>query len=250
MDSFAPCTADLTTAPSAGVTSAVLPGSQVRDVATITGQGVSSPPFPNSSGTLPGKGNKVKFYLCGPMASGTCTSTANPVTPDGDLTPTATQGVSTAVSGYVNTALNPLAPGRYCWLATWAGDANYPAIAAESNPNDECFRVKDTTTTTSAQRWLPNDSATVTAGSSGTTVAGTIAFQLYETANCTGTPVANQSYSEHKSGTGSITSTTSNSSYLVTVDKTVSWLVTFTSDDENLVTSSSHCEHTDVDNTN
>ena len=250
MDSFAPCTADLTTAPSGGVTSAVLPGVPVNDVATITGQGVSSPPYPNSSTTLPGKGNKVKFYLCGPIATGTCSSTANPVLPDGDLSPTSTQGVSTATSGNVNTSLNPLTPGRYCWLATWAGDANYPAITAESNPADECFRVKDTTTTTSAQNWLPNDSATVTSGSSGTTVAGTIAFQLYESSNCTTGIVTAQHYSEHKSGTHTITSSTNNSTYLVTANKTVSWLVTFTSDDTNLVESSSHCETSTVTVTN
>ncbi|HUR50892.1 MAG TPA: hypothetical protein VMZ11_02095 [Mycobacteriales bacterium] len=509
MGDFASCAAVMSTSPSAGEseTTAVSPGTSVTDTATVTGQGISAPPFPSSATTAPGTGNKVNFYLCGPLATGTCSSTSNLISSN-NLAASTTQGVSTATSSAVNTTASPLAPGRYCWHATWDGDVNYPAIGAENNaaaecfvvrtiptttvttPSDgsgtalsgaqpvgttiydravvtasaagggaitgnvafylcnpdqvvggvcpatggtavgnpsvtavsgasppqatalstgtaanragtwcfratftptgstytgsgdgttgecvviskadtrtvttptllsdgsavsttsflpvgsqvydhavvssanlsagaptgsvhffvcgptqltsglcsaggtdlgsvnlagqpdltstansstvtanavgrwcfrgvysgdsnfngssdsavnECFTVKDTTTATSAQRWLPNDSATITTTAASTPFSGTIGFVLYETSDCTGTPVTGQSYSETKSGTHTITSSTSNTTYLVSATKTVSWLVTFTSDNENLVGSSSHCETSTVSVTN
>jgi hypothetical protein len=111
--------------------------------------------------------------------------------------------------------------------------------------------VKDTTTATSAQDWLPNDSATITASNSGTQVSGTISITLYESTDCSGTAVTGQSYSSGaKSGTGSITFSTSNSSYKVSASKSVSWKVVFTSSNENLVGSSNHCETTSLTITN
>ena len=163
---FATCSASETTTPSA---STVSPGTGVTDTATITGTGSSTPPYPNSSSTAPGLGNKVKFYLCGPTAlssTATCTSTASAtaVPADKDLTPAAAQGVSTATSDAVNTASNPLTPGRYCWLATWAGDTNYPdGVSGETNPANECFVVRTISTTT----------VTTPSDSSGTALSGT-----------------------------------------------------------------------------
>jgi hypothetical protein len=510
---FATCSASETTSPSA---STVSPGTGVTDTATITGVGSVSPPYPNSSSTAPGLGNKVKFYLCGPTAltsTATCTSTtgATHVLADKDLTASATQGVSTATSDAVNTASSPLTPGRYCWLATWAGDTNYPdGVTGETNPADECFvvrtiptttvttpsdssgtalsgsqplgttiydkavvtadssgggaisgdvafflcapsevvggvcpagagtavgdptvtpvassdppqatalsngtaanlagtwcfratftpsgstytgsgdgrasecvvinkanttttttptllsdgsavstssflpvnsvvydhavvssanpaagaptgtvhfyvcdpshldannrcatggtdlgtspltgqadltstanssnvtankvgrwcfrgeyggddnynsssdsavtecfTVKDTTTATSAQDWLPNDSATITSSDSGSTVSGTISITLYPSADCTGTAVSGQSYTSGTlSGTGSISYSTSNTTYKVSSSRSVSWKVVFTSSNENLVGSSNHCETTSLTITN
>lgn len=39
---------------------------------------------------------------------------------------------------------------------------------------------------TTAQRWVPNDSATITAPAGGT-LAGTVTFQLFTNATCSGT---------------------------------------------------------------
>jgi hypothetical protein len=251
---FATCSASETTTPSH---STVSPGTGVTDTATITGIGSVNPPYPTSSATAPGRGNKVKFYLCGPTAldsTATCTSTvgATAVPADKDLVASATQGVSTATSDAVNTASSPLTPGRYCWLATWAGDDNYPdAITGETNPAAECFTVTDTTTATSAQDWLPNDTATITSSSASTVVSGTISITLYPSSDCTGTPVSGQGYTSGTlTGTHSISFSTSNTTYTVNASGVRSWKVVFTSADTNLVGSSDHCETTSLTITN
>ncbi|HUR50891.1 MAG TPA: hypothetical protein VMZ11_02090 [Mycobacteriales bacterium] len=254
MGDFASCTASMTTTPSANeTTNHVAPGTSVTDTATILGSGAANAPSPSSAATAPGKGNKVSFYLCGPIDSpATCSSTTNLISSN-DLTPTVA-GTSTATSAAVNTAASPLAPGRYCWHATWGGDENYPAITGETNAGAECFAVSDTTTATSAQDWLPNDSATITSGSASTTVAGTIAIALYESADCGvaggDTPVSGQTYTSGPlSGTGSITYSTSNATYKVLATRSVSWKVTFTSSNP-LVGNSTHCERTSLTVTN
>jgi hypothetical protein len=249
-DSFASCSATATTTPSR---TTAAPGVEVTDTVRIAGVGAANAPYPNSSTTSPGLDNNVSFYLCGPIASATtyCTDPANGtvVPQDKELTPDLqAPGVSTATSDPVNTVSNPLAPGRYCWLATWAGDENYPdGITGETNASAECFTVTDTTSASSTQSWLPNDSATITAGSSGTTVSGVINITLYPTIDCTGTAVPNMSFS---SGTlsrqGSISYTTNNTTTFAvsaTGASSYSWLVTFTSDNAN-VGGSTHCEST------
>jgi hypothetical protein len=253
MGNFASCSASMTTTPSANeTTNTVLPGTSVTDTATIVGSGATNAPPPNSSTTSPGTGNKVNFYLCGPMATGTCSSTSNLISSN-DLAPTGAARTSSATSDAVNTVSAPLAPGRYCWHATWGGDETYPAIAGETNPSAECFIVRDTTSSASTQSWLPNDSATISAGNSGTTVSGTINLTLYPTIDCTGTPVSGQSYTSGTlSGTGSITYASTNTTFKVNTDgaHSYSWKVTFTSDNAN-VGSSGHCESTalTIDNT-
>lgn len=372
---FASCSAVESTTPSA---TTVSPGTDVTDTATITGRGVANAPTPNSSTTAPGTGNKVKFYLCGPIATGTCTSTASAtaVPADKDLTESV-PGTATATSDPVNTSSSPLATGRYCWLATWAGDTNYPdGVTGENNPaaecftvrtigtttvttpqapsgtnvttvaygttvydhavvtasssgggtitgsvafylcspsqltsglcaspdgtqkgditvtpvassnppsatadstgtvvdqigtwcfravftptgstyttsNDnasrECFTVTDTSDATSAQNWLPNDTATITGHGANTAVSGVIVIALYPTVDCTGTAVANQTYTSGTLGPAhSINFSTSNgvtNTYRVSASTSVSWKVTFTSNNAN-VASSSHCEST------
>ena len=79
----------------------------------------------------------------------------------GEPTPTPNDGMSHADSPDVNTSAAKLAAGFYCFRAEWPGDANYPTPLKFTNQTDECFRVKDTSTTTTAQDWLPNDTATV-----------------------------------------------------------------------------------------
>ena len=43
---------------------------------------------------------------------------------------------------------SPLAPGYYCFRADWPGDNHYPGALSATNTSTECFRVKDTSTTT------------------------------------------------------------------------------------------------------
>jgi len=197
------------------------------------------------------------FSMCGPIATGICddSDAAHTDAPFGSskaLSPTTTQGVSTATSDAVNTASNPLAPGRYCFVGSWAGDANYPAGASDSSAR-ECFTVTDTSSMSSAQKWLPNDSATVTA-TGGSALNGTLSIQLYEGATCaTGSEVSGQLYTRTLTNATSAadrTLATSNTTYEVSVSKSVSWKVTFTPAAGSNVTGSTHCESTSLTITN
>jgi hypothetical protein len=241
--SFQNCSATAVTTPSS---TSVSPGTPVTDTILITGAGPALPPFPSSP-------PNVFFSYCGPIAApATCGATTTAIS-NNALSNTATQGVSTATSSAINTAANPLAPGRYCFKATWAGDANYPLGASDSGVN-ECFTVTDTTSASSVQNWLPNDSATITA-TGGTALSGSLTIQLYTGGTCgvgSGSAVSGQLYtftlSNEASGTAHVTS---NTTFKVTATgtSTVSWLETFTSSNPN-VGNSSHCESTTLTITN
>ncbi|MGH2793967.1 MAG: hypothetical protein ACRDKG_06645 [Actinomycetota bacterium] len=236
---FATCSGSMTTTPSAGAGGIVAPGTSVTDVAVIQGTGASNPPSPTG---------QVTFFLCGPIASGTCTTGGTNIG-TGTLQNTAPPaGEATATSPAVNTSGNPLAPGRYCFRATWPGDINYPdAVSHSGTGNSECFFVQDTTSMTTAQRWLPNDSATITSGAGGT-VSGSLVFSLYSNlANCNSGGATGRLYTESFTLTNAAspaTRTTTNNAVLVTTTSQVWWRVVFTSSDPNLVGSSSTCSET------
>ena len=108
------------------------------------------------------------------------------------------------------------------------------------------------TSASSAQDWLPNDSATITS-TGGTALNGTLDIQLYTEGTCgvgSGSAVSGQLYSftltDEASGTPHVTT---NTTHLVSLTSTVSWLVTFTSTDA-AVQSDSHYESTDLTITN
>ncbi|HET9287996.1 MAG TPA: hypothetical protein VFO26_10585 [Gaiella sp.] len=222
---FAPCNATLSTTPSTGAGGSVQPGVSVTDTATVLGQGISNPPTPTGS---------VTFFLCGPIATGTCTTGGTTVSTNTLADSSPPVGEAQATSDAVNTAGSPLTPGRYCFRAEWPGDTNYPPDLVHSGTGDsECFSVTDTTTTSTAQNWRPNDSATVTA-TGGSALAGSVQFTLYPGGSCTGTAL----YSETVpvSGTGSATVSTTNDGssgtdvlISTTGTTTVSWLAVFTS---------------------
>jgi len=352
----------------------VFPSVAVHDTATVTGNQAADTP----SGT-------VTFFLCGPIATGSCDGTTNVGTNIGTGTLSGSGATASADSPDVNTSANPLTPGRYCFRATWPGDTHYPSTLTEfggangtnecftvkpiptttvttpsvgsggsitfgssvtdhalvtatqsgdgtptgtvtffvcdptqtsggacpapngtqvGNPvttqavsgsdppasfadssavtvnktgtwcfravytpggangsfytgssdatSGECFTVTDTTAATSAQDWLPNDTATVTAAH-GAPLNGTLSAQLYTGDNCgatSGSAVSGQLYSTTLSDAASpATLTTSNTTFTVAASTSVSWLVTFTSTDAN-VASSSHCEVTSLTITN
>jgi hypothetical protein len=238
---FAVCKPTLTTEASATVASPVTPGTAVHDTATITVSGGTSPTDPTGT---------VTFFLCGPIASGDC-STGGTNIGTGDLSGgTPDDGIATALSPDVNcappgtgcstaTGVNPLAPGRYCFRAEWPGDTTYPGALSATNDTTECFAVKDTSATATAQNWLPNDSATVTTAG-GTAVAGTVVFTLYDSADCTGTVLG--TFTDD-----SAPFTTNNQTVYTAPGKMISWRAVFTPSDPNAVTgSTSHCETSTV----
>jgi hypothetical protein len=251
------CNATLTTTPSSGGANygtAVLPGTSVTDTANIT---VGDPTNPTPTGN-------VTFFLCGPSQltpqnTGVCSSGGSQVGSPvaiADAGGDATHGDGTATSAAVNTLASPLTPGRYCFRAEWPGDTNYKGPFVHSGTgNSECFLVKDTSTTTTTQEWVPNDNATVTAGSSGTPVSGSVKFTLYGDSTCgqSGGGILYDPPAISVSGTGSATASTSNTSKITatpTVDGGVSWKVVFTPTDANILTGSQHCEKTVITITN
>jgi hypothetical protein len=233
---FAVCAPNMTTQASATVANPVTPGSAVHDTATITVTGATNPADPTGD---------VEFFLCGPIASGDCSTGGTDIgagtLADSSNPANTHDGIAAAQSPDVNTAANPLASGRYCFRAEWPGDSNYSGTSF-TNDTDECFAVKDTSATTTAQNWLPNDTASVTLGSGGT-AGGTVVFSLYESADCTGTAVATFS--------DSTAPFASNNTSVYTTAKTISWRAVFTPTNTTAVTgSTSRCETTVVTTVN
>jgi len=242
LSQFNPCKPAMTT--TASTNGNVLPGIAVHDTATITVTGGTNPPDPTGT---------VTFYLC-KVATGDCGTSGGTLIGTGTLANqtggTTTDGIATADSPNVNCASNltgcavtdptsnPLAPGRYCFRATWPGDSNYDFPLNVTNSVSECFTVADTSSMTTHQIWLPNDKATVTS-TGGTALNGTVKFELYSGGTCSGTklwPTATD-----LAGTGEFTLTsatspatvgpTTNTAITVEADATVSWKVVFTSSD-------------------
>ena len=230
-----------TTTPSTGSGGTTTFGSQVTDhaivQATLTGDGTPT-------GT-------VTFFICDP------TQTVGGACPDGQGTQVGTPVTTQAISGSSppassadSSAITANKTGTWCWRGVYtpggANGSNY--TGSEDASSGECFTVTDTTASTSAQDWLPNDTANV-ASANGAPLTGTLSAQLFTGDNCgqtSGSAVSGQLYTKTLSGTdSSATLTTSNTTFKVTASSAVSWLVTFTSKDSN-VQGSSHCESTSL----
>ena len=234
---FANCTATMTTQVS---NTTVNPGTSVTDLATVVGSSAANTP----TGT-------VTFYLCS-FAVGSTSVCSTGGTSIGTGTLSGSGTTATATSPAVNTAAVPLTAGHYCFRAEWPGDSNYQMTTPLKHwqPN-ECFDVNDTASITTDQDWLPNDSATVTSAA-GTALSGTLTFQLYTEGNCgatSGAAVSGQLYSHTLTSAASpATRSTSNGTYLVEADATVSWKVTFVPASNSGVTGTvTSCEVTTLD---
>jgi hypothetical protein len=231
---FARCTPALTTQASTNSTT-VLPGATgIFDRATVQVSGATSPADATGS---------VTFYLC-PAATPNCTSPqvgSGAVTlSNADCDPvsaSSTDGKSCAKSA---TTTAPATPGKYCFRAV-ADLTNYDDPDAYTDTTSECFTVTQTPTSIStAQSWLPQDSASVTPN-----VAGTVVFKLYETADCSGTALT------FTDSDGSDGFKTNNTTYR-TVSTTISWSATFTPTDTNTYSGSTttRCEKSVITITN
>ena len=236
LGNFGNCVATMSTQVSSA--GPVTPGTAVHDTATVVGNQPSKTP----SGT-------VTFFLCGPIATGACDGTTNVGTKIGTGTLSGSGGTASANSPDVNTGIG-LDPGRYCFRAEWPGDANYTTPLIEyggANGTNECFTVQQVpSSTTSAQTWLPNDSATVT---STLPLSGSLSFTLHDGGDCTGTILRPAETYTFSGATSPLTRSTTNSTVSVTASSTVSWEVVFTSTDKR-VTGSSRCESSVVMITN
>ncbi|MDH5505028.1 MAG: hypothetical protein OEY98_13515, partial [Acidimicrobiia bacterium] len=137
-----------------------------------------------------------------------------------------------AVDGNGNYTTDPTylttAAGTYYWIASYSGDANNDSVTGECQDEGETSVVNPATPSLSTvPKLLPNDTATLSGGFG--TLSGTLSFELFATADCSGNAI----YEETVDVDGAGDYATSNTSVFITADGTYSWLVTYTGDDNN-----------------
>jgi hypothetical protein len=198
----------------------------------------------------------VTFFVCNPnqTTGGACPTGGTQV--GSPVTTTAVGGSNPPASSADSDAVTANQTGTWCFRAVYTpGGANGSNYTGSSDATSgECFTVTDTTSAASQQTWQPNDSTTVTAAH-GAPLSGTLSAQLFTGDNCgatSGSAVTGQLYQKTLTNATSAadrTLTTNNTTFTVTTSTAVSWLVTFTSTDNN-VGGSSHCESTNLTITN
>lgn len=153
----------------------VLLGTAVTDTATLSGLATKpASPIINLTGTGgAAAGGTITFTLYGP---GNCSTVA--------YTSSATAINS---SGVANASFTPTATGTYHWVATYSGDSpnnNGTSHNTTCNDTNEDVVVSSVPSSMStAQTWIPRDSATVSATAGGT-MTGTVSFELYASNDC------------------------------------------------------------------
>jgi hypothetical protein len=206
----------------------------ITDTADVAGTTGGGGPGPTPTGT-------VSFFLCGPGVT-SCTSGGAPIPSDpaaavtlGACTP-AVAGHACATSADAKSLITGI--GTYCFRAVYdpGSDPNYQGKGGSFDGSNECFTVTDIASTTTAQKWLPNDTATVTAAG-GSTIAGNVTFSLYESADCSGSVVATFGPIAVVGGVA-----VSNNTTYYTTTKTISWRAVFTSTNGVGSGAPSHCE--------
>jgi hypothetical protein len=245
--SLGECTLSMTTTPSqtTRVIGSTDPITDTADVVGHTGGG----------GTAPTPTGTVDFFLCGPADltppdTGTCQGTSGTAVPGNPVTVTEkVPGTATATSGDASSLITGI--GKYCFRAEFtaaADDTNYPGQTAHTdNLADECFTVTGTASLSTAQDWLPNDSATLTGDAN---LNGTLTFTLYTGDNCgatSGAPVTGQSYTVNVlDATSGSEFSTSNETFTVKAADagSYSWLVHY--DDNTLADPADRCETSSV----
>jgi hypothetical protein len=191
-------------------------GSAVSDTAALSGT-ANKPGTPAINPTTAGgkAGGTITFTLYGPGNCSTVafTSSAVPVSGDGSYT----------------ASFTPTAPGTYHWAATYTGDS--PNTNGTSHNSDCSDAAEDVvvnpvpSSMTTAQSFIPNDKATVSA-SAGGNLAGSVTFDVFESNDCSGTALYTETVSV--SGASPQTVLTSNTTKSTTAAD-VSWRVAYSS---------------------
>jgi hypothetical protein len=217
----------------------VVLGNSVSDTATLTGTATQpANPIINLTGTAGSPaGGSITFTLYGP---GNCTTVAYS---------TPAPGVSVSGDGTYSTPAPqfvPTAPGTYHWVASYSGSSpNTNATSHNAACDDTAEDVVVSTvpsSLTSAQTWVPNDSVTVSAPAGGA-LAGTVAFALYPSSDCTGTAL----YTTTRSVAGASPQTVSTSnSTAVSASGSFSWSVSYDSTNNGQRDIPASCHETSV----
>ena len=134
--------------------------------------------------------------------------------------------------------------GTWCFRAVYmpggANGANYTGSSDASS--GECFTVKDTTVSSSAQSWVPNDSASVSSVG-GAPLNGTLTVQLYTGTGClSGNADSTHVYTKMVTNNTTDTTVSLTTSNADVFNHDVSWKVTFVSSDPNVANPPDRCE--------
>ncbi len=199
-------------------------GQAVTDTATLSGTATQpANPVINLTGESgPKAAGRITFTLYGPSDTecGFLFHTVGAVNVSGNDT------YSTPDPQY-----RPNAPGNYHWVAEYSGSS--PNTNGTTHNTDCMDTAEDVTVTTvpstvsTAQNWVPNDRATVSAPAGGA-LSGTVTFTLYDNATCDGNVVYGP-VDVPVAGASPQTVGTSNSTR-VTASGTFSWKVAYDSD--------------------
>jgi hypothetical protein len=213
-----PVTPSLTT--SAGPD--VVLGNPVTDTATLSGT-ANQPGSPAINPTTAGAkaGGSISFKLlkgdCSTLATGTG---SNP------------QSVSVSGDGtYGPVSFTPNAIGTYHWVATYTpatGDPNNLGSTWNgdcSDDNETVVVLSVASSMSTAQSFIPNDKATVSAPAGGN-LAGSVTFAVFESSDCSGTAIYTQTVTV--AGASPQTVSTTNTTVSTTATN-VSWRVSYTS---------------------
>jgi hypothetical protein len=211
-------------------------GSTIFDRAVVTGTSAGGDPT-----------GSVNFFVCGPIASGTCDTGGTPVA--GNPQGLVSDGNSaTFTSSATSGGVTPTATGRYCFRAEYGGSDIYLPSSDAGSGDTECFTVSDTTSAGSHQTWLPNDTATITSAH-GAPLNGTLSFTLHAGLTCTGAVLRAAETFTLSGAASPVSHTTTNTTVTVEATAGVSWEVVFSSTDPN-VSGSTRCESTSLTITN
>jgi hypothetical protein len=219
-------------------------GSTISDTATLSGT-ANKPDGSPAGGTITFTAYGPQADPANPVCTGTpvYTSTAYAVSGDG-LYPTASQAAASFV---------PSAAGTYEWIASYSGDSPNTLSVASNCGDEASVIIQLQPTISTAQRFRPNDSATVAvASTAGGDLAGNVDFQLFvNNSTCTGAADYDSGPIDITTGTGTGTSRTvssSNTTEYVTSGTTFSWKVTYTTTNtgHKNVTSTCNTEHSSI----
>lgn len=200
----------------------VVLGNGVSDSADLSGTATQpDSPVINTTGAAGDPaGGTITFKLYGPSddACGDLVYTSDPVDVSGDGT------YDTPDPQFV-----PEDVGEYHWVAEYSGSPNTNGTDHNTacDDDDEAVTVEDVPSTlTTAQSWVPNDSATVSADEGGD-LDGTVTFEFFDNGDCSDEPLWTEDVPV--AGASSQTVSTSNDE-AVDASGEFSWRVTYDSD--------------------
>jgi len=207
----------------------------------------------NDSASLSGASSptgNIVFKLF-PPSDPTCTGTAV-YTDTEAIVGTGANTATTDPKGYVS-----LVAGTYHWTASYAGDDNNNAASSGCSAEPVVI-AKNSPTAATTQSLLPNDSFTLSGGSSAT---GTVDFYLFApgtTCANTDTAKALAAFHQQKTLASNAAATTNdgtpdantNNGYTAIAEGTYKWLAVYSGDDNNNTAVSNCVEEFSIDNNN